>query len=141
MNKRKIIILMVLFVAVAGFCLAPASAATKTVKFQPKNYKYYESVSFYTKKTVSPYKIQITNDYNLGPKSKYFENIVMSVESKKKFKSATFYLSDINNNKLKKKYNFKAKYEYVSPGSKAYRIHKVKWGYHNLYCSKVVIKS
>lgn len=64
----------------------------------------------------------------------------MSVESKKKFKSATFYLSNVDNNKFKKKYIFKAKYEYVNLVSKAYRVHKVKQGYHNLYCSKVVIK-
>lgn len=61
-----------IFVFVAAFSLSTTSAATKTVKFQPKNYKYYEGISFYTKKTVKPYKIGIINDYNLGPKPKYY---------------------------------------------------------------------
>ena len=39
MNKRKIIILTILFVAIAGFALAPASAAKKTVKIYNKDWK------------------------------------------------------------------------------------------------------
>lgn len=37
MNKKKIIILAILFVAIAGFALAPASAATKTIKMKKGN--------------------------------------------------------------------------------------------------------
>ncbi len=41
MNKKKTIILVILFVAIAGFMVAPASAASKTVKIIDKNtWKY-----------------------------------------------------------------------------------------------------
>ncbi|MCL2686943.1 MAG: hypothetical protein FWE58_00195 [Methanobrevibacter sp.] len=46
MNKKKIIILAILFVAVAGFALEPASAAAKTHKTDKLYFKQYEKNKF-----------------------------------------------------------------------------------------------
>jgi hypothetical protein len=46
MEKRKIIILAILFVAIAGLALAPVSAATKTYKTGKLYFKPYEKNKF-----------------------------------------------------------------------------------------------
>jgi len=138
MNKKKIIILAILFVAVAGFALAPASAATKTyktgklyfkqesdkrhsvtpVKKINKNseisafYVYPKGDSQYSRNTV-----YVRTNKNMGEISDYRAiklviNFKKKVNGKKYYSTRTFKGSKVKNNRFSyvPKNNFKPNY-------------------------------
>lgn len=152
-NYKKIIILAILFVAVAGMTINTASAATKTITIQNKDWKcFWNSVDDtpmdkYAEKKSGKYEIRIIAEYQDSDKrwattympTKYFKSLVLRTESKKKFKSATYYLYDDKTGKYKKKITLKAKHEYLLPGEKGYRAYKLYNIDHRTICKKVVI--
>nr|WP_302577858.1 hypothetical protein [Methanobrevibacter arboriphilus] len=157
MEKKKIFIIILLFVAVAGFTLSNVSAvegASNTVKIYNKDWKgnwnYIEKTPMdkYVIKKSGNFRVQVNTEYQRDskkwaiknkPKS-YFKGLTLYVSSKKKFKSATFYLHDDKTGNYKKKLTYKAKSTYLEPGLKGYDVHKVYWMNHRYTCKKVVIK-
>ncbi|MDR2967891.1 MAG: hypothetical protein LBU74_08100 [Methanobacteriaceae archaeon] len=153
MNKKNILILLFILTIAIGFSISTVSAATKTINIKNNDWKSFWNyvdktpMDKYTLKKSGDFKIEVSVEYQNNSKKwaiknmpkNYFKSIVLGSESKKKFKSAAYYLYDDKTGKYKKKLTFKPKFEYVEPGVKAYRIHKVYRKNHRYTCKKVVI--
>lgn len=144
MGKRKIILLSVMFIAIASFALSPVSAASKTIDTDFWNYKHYKYnnklIGLTFDKKVGNYKIKLKNEYTFlkhGEK-KHYKNIQINLESKKKFKSATFYMYNTKTHKFVTKYTLKPKK--MNKG-KLYKIKKDMPYRTNNYVGKIVIKT
>lgn len=156
MNYKKIIILLILFVAVAGLTMSTVNAASKTIKIQDKEWKndagYQEGVpgGKFVNKKYGNFDIGMGVDYqDLNKRwamkympQNYFEELLLGVQSKKKFKSATFYLYDDKTGKYNKKVTLKAKYKKLYLNNyigKGYRAEKTYHMDHRYICKKIVI--
>lgn len=104
MKIRKIIILTILFIAVIGFTLAPASAASKTLKIVDSSYdqtsKYIGKTDYLFTYYNSKYSVQFEmkrameigmyNSKGYGGRYHYITKIVVTYKGDGKYKTTTY---------------------------------------------------
>ena len=142
-----------MLVMVINLAIGSVTAASKTINIKNGEWESFwgaasnSEMDKYVIKKSGNFEVKIDMEYQKYNKKwatknmpkKYFKKLVLSAESKKKFKSATFYLYDDKTGKYQKKLTFKPQSTYLDPATKGYFVYKKYDMNHRYNCKKVVI--